>query len=70
MTPVANDNQHDSLYEVREGLASGYKRHWYVSDPRLGRRYKYNRITICFPTRAQAERARDVLIADDLRVQG
>lgn len=59
---VANDNYVFNPYPIRKGQNAAGEDHWCVID---ARRNSALRITIHFPTIAQAERARDVLLADD-----
>lgn len=63
---LANDNETFSPYQIAEGIngASGEPQ-WYVRNPQ---RNTARRISVYFLTREQAERARDVLIADDRRL--
>ena len=61
---LANDNDTDAPYRIVESRYETGVPHWYVSNPQ---RNTARRISVRFPTLAQAERARDVLIADDRR---
>lgn len=61
---MADIVQHPSRYEIREGRDSLGVPRWHVRDPQ---RNSVQRISVFFPSRAKAERCREVLLRDDER---